>query len=160
MRALFLAFCCLAFCVMATLGGAVLAHPPPVISGDQENDFSDEIIAFATTMTDAVAAKDIERLRPFYAPSFVHTDEAGQSQNRDARMAAVLAGNADVTTAQLIDRVIRVPGGWTAVVMGRSDFKPKTGALHRYAWTAVYVRTERSWALAASHAARLCAVYP
>jgi ketosteroid isomerase-like protein len=150
----------LAFCLMATLSGAAVAHPPPIVSGEQEKGFADEIIAFAKTMTDAVVAKDVARLQPFYAPSFVHTDEAGQAHDRDARIAAVGAGDADVTTATLIDRVIRVPGGWTAVVTGRSEFKSKTAALHRYAWTAVYVRTERSWALVASHVTRLGAVYP
>jgi ketosteroid isomerase-like protein len=160
MRAFFLAICFLAFCFGATLSGVALAHPPPIVSGEQEKGFADEIIAFAQTMTDAVVAKDIERLRLFYAPSFVHTDDAGKIHDRDARMAAVVAGDADVTTAQLIDRVVRVPGGWTAVVTGRSDFKSKIGVLHRYAWTAVYVRTERSWALAASHATRLGAVSP
>lgn len=150
----------LAFCFVVIVSGAAVAHPPPVVSGEQEKGFADEIVAFAKTMTDAVAGKNAERLRSFYAPSFVHTDDAGALHDRDARIAAVLAGGTDVTTAKLTDRIIRVPGGWTAIVTGRSEIKLKTEMPVRYTWTAVYVRTEGSWALAASHVTRLGAAHP
>ena len=68
----------------------------------------------------------------------------------------MLAGDPVIETAPVTDLVIRVPGGWTAIVRGLSAIASNSdGKTSQVRWTAVYVRTGDSWQIAASHATRL-----
>ena len=156
MRGIFVAL----WIVLAACGMA-LAHPPPIVTGEQEKLFAEEITAFRKTLADAVRAKDVAALRDLYAPSFVHTHGSGKLDGRDARIVSAVAGDPVIETAPVEDLVIRVPGGWTAIATGKSPIKSLgDGKTYQFAWIAVYVRTEKSWHLAASQATRLNEIKP
>jgi ketosteroid isomerase-like protein len=137
------------------------AHPPPILTLKQEKAFADEIIAWRKEFAAVAGRRDATRLRDLYAPSFVHTDDAGEQVGRDARIKLVLKGEPVIELAPADGLVIRVPGGWTAIATARSALKSADdGKTYRYAWTAVYVRAGDGWQLAASHATRLEEVVP
>lgn len=147
----------LLMCIALLVGlSPARAHPPPVMTTDQEKAFAEEIVAWRRAYADVVRSKDAARLRDLYAPSFVHTDIPGHQSGRDKRVAAVLAGEPVIELAAVDDLVIRVPGGWTAVATGRSTLKSATdGRVFVVTWMAVYVRAGDGWQLAASQASRL-----
>jgi hypothetical protein len=128
------------------------AHPPSIVSQSAEKVVADEIRAFRKSLAEAIAAKDKKRLGEMYAPSFRHTDESGRSTERDARMAAILAGKPVIETAPAETLVIRIPNDWVAVATGTSHLGPSAdGKSDVVRWTAVYTRTDKSWWLVASH---------
>ena len=91
-----------------------------------------------------------------FTQSFVHTSGTGRTQGRDAHIATLLAGEPSIETAHVHDLVIRIPNDWTAIATGVAPLKTGAGGKasdHR--WTAVFVRTETHWAVAASHLTRL-----
>lgn len=155
--------------VLLALVGAILtggpgpagAHPPPILSGEQEKGFAAEIQAWRKDFGSAALAKDKARLRALYAPSFVHTDTTGKLSGRDERIALILSGAAVIETAAADNVAIRVPGGWTAVATGRSRLSTGVGKESIVvAWTSSYVRAGQGWQLAGSHEARVEPVQP
>ena len=140
---------------------AALAHPPPVLSAEQEKAGAEEITAFRKDFAAAVTAKNAAKLRGMYAETFTHTHSTGKQDGRDARIVAVLAGDPVIEMAPVEDLVVRMPGGWTAIVTAKSPLKSLAdGKTYVFAWIAVYVRTEQSWQLAASQATRLNEIKP
>ena len=138
-----------------------VAHPPPILSLDQEKSAAEEVVAFREEIQKIIASKDAAKLRDLYAPSFVHTHGSGRQDGRDTRIVSILAGDPIIETAPVEDLVIRMPGGWTAVVTGKSPVKSLAdGKTYKFAWIAVYVRTDKSWQIAASQATRLEEVKP
>lgn len=131
------------------------AHPPPILSVEQEKAGADEVAAFRRSMAKIARENVSARLKAFYAPSFVHTDSIGSRFGRDERLAQHLAGEPLIEAAESDDVVVRNPGGWTAVATGRCKLPARDGKSYWYVWSAVYVRTETGWQLAASHANRL-----
>lgn len=157
-----LATCALLATIMVVVPHrAALAHPPSIVGQAGEKAVADEIRAFRKSVTDAIAAKDKTRVGEMYAPSFQHTDETGWLSDRDARIAAVLAGKPVIETAPAENLVIRIPNDWVAIASGISqlglsaDGKPNT-----VRWTAVYTRTDKSWWLVVSHATPVSAAKP
>ena len=141
----------------AMQGGAAVAHPPSILSPAAEAATADEIIAFRKALSDAIATKDVTKLRKMYAEGFVHTHATGKMDGRDTRIVSALAGEPVIETAPASDLVIRVPGGWTAIATGISTITSMAdGLVNRVRWTAVYVRGDKGdWHLAASHATRV-----
>jgi ketosteroid isomerase-like protein len=136
------------------LAGSALAHPPSILSEREEKATAEEVVEFRKTVSRAIEKKDAAALRKIYADGFAHT--TGKVDDKKARIAAVLAGDPVIETAPVTDLVIRVPGGWTAIVRGVSAIASKgDGKTARVRWTAVYVRAGDSWQIAASHATRL-----
>ena len=123
------------------------AHPPAILNQAGEKAIAEEIIAFRKTMADVIRAKDRTKLRDMYAASFVHVHTSTKTDDRDARMTAALAGDAQIETAEISELNIRSPNDWTAIVSGTSPLNNRT-----VRWLAVYVRTQSSWALATSQA--------
>jgi ketosteroid isomerase-like protein len=124
-------------------------------SADYRYRSGDEIAAFRKTLVDAIKARDAAKLRELYAPSFVHTHTSGKLDARDARIVAALAGDPVIETAEVSELEIRVPNDWTAIATGLSSITSLAdGKTYAVRWMAVYVRTEKSWALAASQATR------
>ena len=142
--------------LLVGLAGAALAHPPSILSEREEKATAEEVVEFRKTVSRAIEKKDAAALRKIYADGFAHTHTTGKVDDKKARIAAVLAGDPVIETAPVTDLVIRVPGGWTAVVRGVSTIASKAdGKTSRVRWTAVYVRAGDSWQIAASHATRL-----
>lgn len=132
------------------------AHPPALLNSAAERAVAEEISAFRAEMVAAIGRKDARRLAEMYAPSFVHTPPAGSRLDREARIAAIVAGEAVIEGSRGRAVIIRIPNDWTAVVTGvSSEHTPSGSAAVEMRWTAVYVRTEKSWALAASQSGRL-----
>ncbi len=130
---------------------AVRAHPPSIVSQAGEKIVADEVRAFRREMAAAIKAKNAARLRQMYAPSFVHTLPTGNSQERDARIAAVLSSMSVIETVDAADFEVRIPIDWVAVVTGTAAMKSVADALpQRVRWMAVYTRTDKSWWLVAS----------
>jgi ketosteroid isomerase-like protein len=140
----------------AFMAAPLLAHPPTQLTPDAEKATAKEIEEFRKSLAEAIARKDAAALRQMYAASFVHTHASGKLDGRDARIAAALAGNPLIETAPTRNLVIRVPGGWTGIAIGISSIKsPVDGKAHALRWTAIYIRTDISWQLAASHETRV-----
>lgn len=147
--------------LLVALTGTISAHPPSIISDEAEKATAEEVKAFRKTVSEAIAKKDAAALRKIYANSFVHTHGSGKVDGRDARIVSVLAGDPVIENAPVSDLVIRVPGGWTAVVTGVSPIRSLAdGKTYNFRWTAVYVRVGETWQIAASQATRLGEVKP
>lgn len=135
---------------------AALAHPPTVLSPAGERAVAEEIVEFRKALASAIVARDAGKLREMYAPAFVHTHGSGKLDGKDARIVSGLAGDPVIENAPVEDLVIRAPSDWTAVATGISPIRSLAdGKTYSFRWTAVYVRTQASWALAASQATRL-----
>lgn len=152
MRTIFLA----AAMAFSAMPGAVRAHPPSQLTAQGEDSVAEEIHAFRKALAMAVKNKDAAVLRGMYAEKFSHTHTSSKIDGRDARIVALLAGDPVIETAPADQISIAVHGGgWVAVATGVSPIKAmadaKTYAVH---WTVTYVRTEKSWHIAASHATR------
>ncbi len=133
----------------------VTAHPPTILNEAAQKATSEEIAAFRKALADAIKARDAAKLRELYAPSFVHTHTSGTMDTREARIVAALAGDPVVETAEVNELEIRIPNDWTAIATGLSPIKSLAdGKTYAVRWMAVYVRTEKHWALAASQATR------
>ena len=142
--------------LLAGVAGAALAHPPSILSEREEKATAEEVVEFRKTVSRAIEKKDAVALRKIYADGFAHTHTTGKVDDKKTRIAAVLAGDPVIETAPVTDLIIRVPGGWTAIVRGVSAIASKSdGKTSRVRWTAVYVRAGDSWQIAASHATLL-----
>lgn len=152
MRAMFVA----AVLTFATLPSVACAHPPSQLNAQGEDSVAEEIQAFRKALAMAVKNKEAAALRAMYAEKFTHTHTTTKIDGRDARIVAMLAGDPVIETAPAEQISIAIHGGgWVAVATGISPIKSmadgKTYAVH---WTVTYVRTEKSWHIAASHATR------
>lgn len=128
------------------------AHPPPILSGAQEQAHGEEIKAWREAFAKTAKAKDAKRLKELYTPSFVHTDTRGRLSGSTVRIGQILAGAVVTELAAAEDLVVRVPGGWTAIATGRSRLTVTAGKSPVImAWTAVYVRAGQGWQLASLH---------
>jgi hypothetical protein len=140
---------------------AALAHPPTILSPAGERAVAEEVEIFRKALAAAIVAKDAARLREMYAQSFVHTHGSGKVDGKDARIVSALAGDPVIENVPVDDLVIRAPSDWTAVATGISPIRSLAdGKTYSFRWTAIYVRTQASWALAASQATRLGEVKP
>ncbi len=140
---------------------AAFAHPPAILSPAGERAVAEEVEAFRKALAAAIVAKDAGKLREMYAASFVHTHGSGKLDRKDARIVSALAGDPVIENAPVEDLVIRAPSDWTAVATGVSPIRSLAdGKTYSFRWTAIYVRTQESWALAASQATRLQEIKP
>lgn len=140
--------------VVASATGA-LAHPPALLNSNAEKAVAEEIEAFRKMLAEAIRKKDTAKLKEMYARSFVHTDETGRRDDRDTRIADAVRGRSIIETAEAADLVIRIPNDWTAIATGTSRIgSTVSSTTYAVRWMAVYVRTEKFWALAASQATR------
>ena len=147
--------------MLAVSAGKANAHPPAIVSAAEEKGTIEEIVAFRKDLAAAITAKDKAKLTQMYAASFIQTHGTGEQDGRDARVAAILKGAQAIETLAAEDLVIRIfGGGWTAVATGKSRRTTPAGEKQVLAWTAVYVRTEKSWELAASQVTRLAEPKP
>jgi hypothetical protein len=138
------------------LAGWAAAHPPSILSDREEKATAEEVVEFRKTVARAIEKKDAAALERIYAKSFAHTHASGKVDDKKARIAAVLAGEPVIEAAPVTELVIRVPGGWTAIVRGVSPIVSKSdGKTSKVRWTAVYVRVGETWQIAASQATRL-----
>jgi len=148
----FAAFLVAAFVVFST--PMSLAHPPGV--ADEDQAAAHEVEAFREFVARAIAKRDVKALRALYADSFTHTDGSGRIDGKEARIAAVLAGDPVIETAPADEVLYRVFGDHTIVVTGRSPILNKAeNRTDRFRWIAVYVKVKGDWRLAASQATRL-----
>lgn len=147
----------LAFLVVTI--GAAIAHPPAILNKEAEKIVADEVIEFRKALAAAIEKKDAVALRRMYADTFVHTHGSGKVDGKDARIVSALAGDPLIETAPVTELVVRIPGGWTAVATGISPIRSLAdGKTYSFRWTAVYVRVDDGWQLAASQATRLAEV--
>jgi ketosteroid isomerase-like protein len=133
-----------------------LAHPPSLLSPEGHQHTVEEIIAFRKELADAVAMKDVVKLRQLYADSFTHTHTTSKVDGKDARIVALLAGEPTIELAPADPLKISIlAGGWVAIATAVSPITSMAdGKVYAVHWTATYVRTEGGWQLAASHATR------
>lgn len=135
-----------------------LAHPPAILNSNAEKAVAEEITAFRRLLADTIRSKDAAKLKEMYTRSFVHTDETGKRDDRDTRIADAVRGRSIIETADVSDLVIRIPNDWTAIATGTSRVGAAASSTsYAVRWMAVYVRTDKFWALAASQATRMTA---
>jgi ketosteroid isomerase-like protein len=133
-----------------------LAHPPTLLSPEGHQHTVEEIIAFRKELADAVALKDVAKLRMLYADAFTHTHTSSKVDGKDARIVSLLAGE---PTIELIPaqnlKISILAGGWVAIATGITPITAMSdGKVYAVHWTATYTRAETGWQLAASHATR------
>lgn len=129
----------------------VRAHPPAKLTLEQEKGVVEEVIAFRKMLADAVAAKDAKRLRALYADSFRHTHASGEIVVKEAYIAAIMSGQTVIETATVTELDIRIPGGWTGLVTGKSSLASRAdGKPANVRWMSVFVRKGDSWQVAGS----------
>ena len=137
------------------------AHPPTIVTGAAEKAIGEEIQAFRKSLAEAIARKDVAALRKMYFDGFVHTDTSARQDGKDARIVSLLAGDPVIETAETLELTIRAPSDWTAIAMGMSPIKSSAdGKTYAVRWMAVYVRSDRTWMLAASQATRSHEIKP
>ncbi len=131
------------------------AHPPALLNSNAEKAVAEEIEAFRKMLAETIRKKDAAKLKDMYTRSFGHTDESGRRDDREKRIADAVRGRSIIETAEVSDLEIRIPNDWTAIVTGTSRVGSATSSTtYPVRWMAVYVRTEKFWALAASQATR------
>lgn len=132
-----------------------LAHPPALLNSAAEKAVAEEIEAFRKMLVDTIRKKDAAKLKEMYTRTFVHTDETSKRDDRDTRIADAVRGRSIIETAEAADLEIRIPNDWTAIATGTSRVGSTTSSTtYPVRWMAIYVRTEKFWALAASQATR------
>jgi ketosteroid isomerase-like protein len=140
----------------ALASGTAFAHPPTQLSSEAEKATAAEIIEFRKALADAINRRDAKALRDMYGDGFTHIHGSGKIDGKEARIVAAIAGVPVIETAPVDELSIRIPGGWTAIATGMSPIRSLAdGKTYRFRWTAVYVRTDRSWLLVASQETRL-----
>lgn len=134
------------------LAAPASAHPPVRLTPQGNRDAIEEIEAFRKQLVAAIAAKDIGVLRKAYAEGYFHMQADGTRHDREARIAAALAGRplVEARAAREIGFAIHA-GGWAAVAHGITDMPQADGKSRARAWGATYVRNQDQWQLAASH---------
>ena len=130
-------------------------HPHEQLNAEQHGDIERQLAAFRNEIKDAIAAKDVAKLRTVYADSFTHTHGSGKMDGKDARIVALLAGDAVIETAKVNELTVRVHGPDMAIITGRSPFPDSQGKIYEARWMQVYTRASGHWQIAASQATRL-----
>ena len=151
--------CRRAFVVGALLSSVPLAatgHPvlPPRTA--EELAVEAEILAVRQTVLDAIAAKDVAKLKSLYVETYNHVHASGKVDGRDARILSLLAGEPTIETAWPDELAVRVFGKDTAIATGRSPIRGLADGMTRdFRWIVVYVRTKEGWQTTSSQATRL-----
>ena len=141
--------------VFSALAVPLAAHPPSILNETAEKAVAEDVLAFRKAFAEAIAAKDVVRLKSLYHAAFTHTHTTGKIDNRDARIVSALAGEPVIETAEVSDVVVRAPNDWVAVVTGTSPIKSLVdGKTYAVKWIQVFTRTDKSWVLVASQATR------
>lgn len=132
------------------------AHPHGELNAQQQGDIERQLAAFRNEMKDAIAAKDVGKLRTMYADSYTHTHGSGKLDGKDARIVSLLASDPVIETAPVTELSIRVHGPDMAIMTGRSPILNKQdNRPYDFRWMQVYSRASGNWQLAASQATRL-----
>jgi ketosteroid isomerase-like protein len=146
----------LSFAVLAAAAVPASAHPHNELNAQQQGDIERQLAAFRNEMKDAVAAKDVAKLRTMYADSYTHTHGSAKMDGKDARIVSLLAGDPAIETAPVTELSIRVHGPDMAIMTGRSPILNKQeNRSYDFRWMQVYTRASGNWQLAASQATRL-----
>ena len=133
-----------------------LAHPPRQPDGAEAKSLVEEIKVFREKVARVIGDKDRSALRTLYADAFMHTDDLGKLHDKDARLAAALAGEPMIENASATELTYRVFAGPTIVVAGKSALlNVKEQRTYGLRWVAVYVTGVDGWLIAASQATRL-----
>ena len=139
-----------------TPAAAALAHPPQAPLGAEAQRMIDEVTAFRARLAKAIETRNLTILRASYADAFTHTDGSGKLDNKDARLAAAMAGEPLIEAAPATDLSFRVFTGPTVIVTGKSPMpNAKEQKAAEFRWLAVYVTALSGWQLAVSQATRL-----
>lgn len=147
----------LALIAACTLISASLAGEPKG-AGAAVAEAQRQLLELDRAWTDAENRHDAQTLRRILDDGFISTFGAGQARNKDAFIAAVVAGDVDPTQSQdLTDRTVRVDRD-TAVVVetdtlrGTAEGKLYT---HVYRITVTYIRRGGRWVALAEHGVEL-----
>lgn len=142
--------------LLAAAAAPALAHPHDQLDAERSGDIERQLAAFRAALKDAIAAKDVARLRALYADGYTHTHGSGKMDGKDARIVSLLAGDPVIETAPVAELSIRVHGPDTAVMTGRSPvLNTQENRTYEFRWLQVYTRASGEWQLAASQATRL-----
>jgi hypothetical protein len=132
------------------------SHPMEEPKTPETEALEAEVVAFRKDLVEAMAAKDVAKLRAMYVDSFTHTHGSGKVDGKDAHIVALLAGDPVIENAPVEDLGIRTFNGDTAVVTGKSPILNKAeNRMYNFHWIAVDVKGHGQWRLAASQATRL-----
>jgi ketosteroid isomerase-like protein len=147
----------LSFALAVLAASTASAHPPGRPPTVDEVAIGRDVLAVRERLRAAVEAKDAKALLGLFTEDFTHTHGSAKIDNRDARIVALLAGDPAIELAPLDELVVRVYGGVTVIISGRSPVRSLAdGKVYDFRWTQVFVKAADSgWKLAVSQATRL-----
>ena len=134
----------------------VSAHAADGPKSPEDVAVKKDVLEFREAHKQAIAAKDLAKLRAIYADAYPHTHGSGKVDPKDARIVSALAGEPLIEAAPVEELSVRVFGPSTAIVTGRSPILNKQeNKTYDFRWICVYVKTDAAWRLGASQATRL-----
>jgi len=132
------------------------AHPPEAPRGAEAERMIEEVKVVRDKLAKAVTGKTLVALRATYHDTFTHTHDTGKIDNKEARIAAAMAGEPLIESAPATELVFRVHTGPTVIVTGKSPIlNVREQKTYEFRWVAVYVTAKEGWQLAVSQATRL-----
>jgi hypothetical protein len=135
-------------------GAAALAQP--VLPSPVLAEARGELDAFRSELKRAAEARDIARLRILIADGFTHTRASGRTDDKDARIIALLAREPGIENGLLVDAEVRLHGPDTAILTARSPILNRDeNRTYDFRWMQVFTRISGRWQLAASQESRL-----
>jgi hypothetical protein len=156
MRRSFLTLAALAAPAALLAAGSAAAHPHDAPAAADAGLVRAEVLRFREELQQAIAARDVVRLRQMYAEGFTHTHGSGRVDRRDARIVAVVAGDPVIEVAPVEELNVRSFGEHFAIVTARSPILNRAeNRSYDFRWIAVYAKLGGAWQLAASQATRL-----
>jgi hypothetical protein len=138
------------------LVGPALAHPHDELDAERVADIERQIMAFRNELKDAIAAKNVARLKDMYANAFTHTHTTGKVDDRAARVLSLLAGEPVIETAATTEMSLRVHGPDQVILTGKSPiFSKADNKSYDVRWVQAYSRATGEWKLVVSQATRI-----
>ena len=125
---------------------AASAHPYEAPARERQGAAERQAMAARERIRSAAAARDAAALRALSAADFIHTRGSGAVDGRDARIAALIAGEPAIELACVDAVAVRVLYPDTAVLTGRCALSGD-GEVR---WIQVFVRIDGAWKAAAS----------
>jgi Domain of unknown function (DUF4440) len=132
------------------------AHAQPVAPSLDLNVVRRELDAFRTDLKRAAETRDIARLRSLIADTFTYTRASGRTDDKEARIIALLAQEPAIETGLVLDDWLSVRGLDTAILTARSPLLNRDeNKTYDVLWMQVFTKIGGRWRLTATQESRV-----
>lgn len=123
----------------------------PVVPSPALAEARKELEAFRSELKRAAELRDIARLRILIADPFTHIHASGKTDDKAARIIALVARDPAIETSLVIDPVVQLYGSDTAILTARSPLLNRDdNRNYDFRWMQVFTKISGQWQLAAS----------